>query len=499
MSDSKRFIKNFSSGVILSILTKVLSFFTTFLLLLFWGTSRELDIFVIVSGFIVLINIIIQRTFTNAFPTVFLKIEDKNERDIFTQSMMTFTLVTSLLTFVVVFLTSKYIVTLLAPGFADTDLDKSATLLKILSISLVINIITSLLISFFRAHENITPIYLKDVLINAIILVGILLFGSEIKNVVGYYVIAYFVSLLYVFLLFKRDYRLKIRIQLNSLFNKNIKLFYALALPIFLTSGTNELKNIADKIFASYLDAGAIAALNFSYRIIGLPVNILGGVLVTVIYARLVKQSKTGEFKKNIWKLTNLTFLVVIPLSFFVYSQSSLITSFFTAIGQGLNENLLDSSLAAFSFCIFANTMLLIMNTIFYSDEKMNTTLVLSIIVTILNVLFNFLFIERWRVAGIAFSTTLSSIITFFIGTYILSRRIGWKFLKLNFTHLIGYSLLSIISLQILKLDLLQISTAGNSVMIILELLLKSISFISFYLMCIYLIKVFYKGDLLND
>ena len=246
------------------------------------------------------------------------------------------------------FFSGNNIVKLLAPGFTLSELNKSSSIIKILSSCLVINILSSLFVSFFRTIEKVNPIYIKDIIVNGIILFCICLIDRSINKLPLYYVISHFISLIYLTIIFIRlinNSNLHIKLGFNiDQINKYSKTFFTLAIPIFLTSGVNELKNIIDKVFASYLQGGAITALDFSYRVVGIPVNIFGGVLVTVIFSKLVKEAKSESYNKTILKLTTIICLVAIPLSLFVFLKAELFALLLSIFGSNIDTDLLSKT-----------------------------------------------------------------------------------------------------------------------------------------------------------
>lgn len=460
MNKNIKIIKSFSLGVFLSLVSKVLSFLITFLLMYKFGTSREIDIFVTISSFVMMFNIIVNKVFMNTVPTMYLKHESQKEKDTFFSSMIFITIIISIASVLVFIFASSIIIKGLAPGFNEMEVEKGSQLLKILSISMMFNIMSSIIISYLRATERTNPIYFKDVIVNGIVCSFILLASRSINVIALYYTFAYFIKFIYLLIVFKTNYPSKISFGLPGI-KAHGKRFMWLALPIFLTTGANEIKNIVDKIFASFLQEGAITALNFSYRVIGLPVNILGGVLVTVIFAKLVEASNNKSFTKVVSNLFTVILICVIPISFFVLIKGSLIAATFSGMNSSINSLLLSSTIRAYSFCIFGNAMLLIINTVFYAQGKTRNTLYIAVIVTVLNIIFNSLFIESMGAMGLALSTTLASIIALVIGISLLDIGYNKIFIKHFLKKSAIVSVMSIPSIFFLILDF-QIKLVSN-------------------------------------
>ena len=485
---NKRILKQFSSGVLFSIIAKILSFLTTFFLITNFGTSRELDIFITVNGFILATSAVFQRCFLNTVPYIYLNSKDNSQKSEFVNNIFLICIVISIIIFLVLFFCGNNIVKLLAPGFTLSELNKSSNIIKILSICLVINILSSLFVSFFRSIEKTNPIYVKDIIINGIILFFISLIDRSINKLPLYYVISHFISLIYLCIIcirLTKSSNISIELSFNiEQIHKYSKIFFHLAIPIFLTSGVNELKNIIDKVFASYLQGGAITALDFSYRVIGIPVNIFGGVLVTIIFAKLIKEAKSESYNETIIKLSTIVCLVSIPLSLFVLVKAELFALLLSEFGSNIDTDLLSNTMAAYSFCIFGNAMLLIMNTVFYSQGKTKNSLFVSIIIVLLNVIFNALLIQKWGAAGLALSTTIASIITYVISIFVFNKDIRYVFNI--FKKIVEVFIICIPSMLCLGIDWSVIVNANGLSQIIVELLLSSLLFFLVFLISYY-------------
>lgn len=475
--NKSQLIRHFSTGVVLSIIAKTLSMLITFVMLFHFGTNRELDIFITISGFTHIINFVVSKVYVNIVPPIYLNLENHIEKKQFIGSLAIMSIVVAAITFITFSFGGSIIVKLLAPGFTDLELSKSVQIIKILSISTVINIISSFFTSYLRTVETISPIYIREILINLIVLLSVYFFSKNITMISIYYVIAYFIAFLYLGKSFIQLCTVSFKVD-SKYFRKFARKFTSMGIPILLTTCLNEIKNIIDKVFASYLQGGAISALDFSYRIIGIPVNIFGGVLVNVIFTSLITASKSKKFNEIIIKLSTIIIAIVIPLSFFVLFKSTLIASIFDEFNQNIDSYLLGAVMKAYSFCIFGNAMLLIMNTVFYAQGKTRNTLYNALVVTILNISFNSLFINRWGASGIAFATTLASLIAYILCIIIIDHELNSNILKEIISKFIILTIISIPSIIFLFINFNFISFHSGLINKLVELLVFGAGFI---------------------
>lgn len=449
----KKILNQFKSGVLISFGSKIFSFFITFILLIKLGTSIHLDIFITVSSFVMVVDVILNKIYMNIVPNFYFSLKINEERITFINSLFVSSIIITFITFVVFVLFSEFIIAFIAPGFSKEELFEGAKILRVFSITLNFNIISSLFLAYLRTIENTNPIYIREIIINFIVLLLISVFDFNIDHLVLFYIVAYLFSFIYLLKVFP----VKQFILYKSTYTKTIsyfRQFIVLSIPIFLTTTANEIKNIIDKVFASFLDNGSITALNFSYRIIGLPVNILGGVLVTIIYTRLVKNSKKEEFYANIIELTSLVLLVTIPISLFVYIKSELVALIFTSFSNGIKFDLLNLTLRGYSFCIIGNALLLLMTTVYYAKGEAMKNLKIAISVTIMNVLFNYLLITNYAASGLAFSTSIASLVSYFYSLLLFNSINRKTYIKSIFKRIYSIIILLIPSILFLNINI---------------------------------------------
>lgn len=79
--NKSQLIRHFSTGVVLSIIAKTLSMLITFVMLFHFGTNRELDIFITISGFTHIINFVVSKVYVNTVPPIYLNLENHIEKN----------------------------------------------------------------------------------------------------------------------------------------------------------------------------------------------------------------------------------------------------------------------------------------------------------------------------------------------------------------------------------------------------------------------------------
>ncbi|KXG44530.1 hypothetical protein U473_11255 [Tepidibacillus decaturensis] len=225
--------------------------------------------------------------------------------------------------------------------------------------------------------------------------------------------------------------------------NEDIKQVGELILPIFIGIGAFQLNTIADRMLASTLPEGSLAALNYANRVTQLPLSLFVGSMVLPLFPMIAdKISKqdiegTKELLSRSYHLLGILLLPVIGV--FVALAEPIISILFQR-GQFDADaaQLTAIALAAYSFTILPFAMRDVITRALYSLQDTWTPVVNSVILVAINVALMVIFVPRLGMIAVAGSTSISSIIAYIrlrrklvkkIGTLDVTqeRKIWWK------------------------------------------------------------------------
>ncbi|MGE5482444.1 MAG: murein biosynthesis integral membrane protein MurJ [Bacteroidota bacterium] len=97
-----------------------------------------------------------------------------------------------------------------------------------------------------------------------------------------------------------------------------LRRIWQLAGPILIASSVAQIGLVVDRILASGLFEGSVAALNYANRLMVLVPNILGSAIVTVIYPTLARYSANGEWDRytaSLGESVRLINLLLVPVT----------------------------------------------------------------------------------------------------------------------------------------------------------------------------------------
>lgn len=219
-----------------------------------------------------------------------------------------------------------------------------------------------------------------------------------------------------------------------------IKELLLLALPGILGASIYQISVVVDRLLASYLGAQAVAALEYSERLVYFPVGVFAVSVSSVLLAEMSRAIGRGDLDAMLAHLRlglRHIYFLAFPVAVFMLVfrteilQSLLLRGRFTE--SDLQETafaMLFYSLGIPLFCSFK----IIVNT-FYSRKDMKTPFFVGIGVIVTNVILNLILMQYLRQGGIALATVISSLANNTALLIILRRKLGVP-LQMKTVHL---------------------------------------------------------------
>jgi len=355
-----------------------------------------------------------------AFIPVFSRyIADKNEEDAWEFANTLLTVITFVLTAVTLtgILLSPLIVRLFASGFGDTPgkLALTATLNRIMFPYMFLIGLSALAMGILNSfHRFGAPAFAPIVLNLTMIVFSFLgsLFG-DVTRTLAVGVVAGGALQLAVQIPALLDIGWKIRLKLDFS-HPGIRRVAKLMVPVIFGVGIVQINVLVDTQFASYLEEGSVTAIYYADRVMEL---VLGGYAVavsTVILPLLSRQAalrEMDELKTTLNFAIRLVFFITFPATVgLILLRGQIIEVLF----QHGDFNAASTALTAWALPFFAVglsafSMVKVIVPAFYALQDTRTPVKIAFIAMLLNIGFNFLFIQPLRNGGPALATSLSA------------------------------------------------------------------------------------------
>lgn len=379
--------------------------------------------------------LVAQAALSAALIPVFAGLLEKDERAAAWRVARTiFTLVTLVLGVVVIvfIIFAPKIMPVFAPGYRHDPamMADIVAMTRLMFPTVVILAVTGVVASILNSYEHFTLPAVAPAFWNLTILAAIVI-GSDSLGIeaMAWGVLVGTVVQLVIQLpgLRGRDGTLGFSLDLK---NPQVRQVGALMLPVSLSLGLINLNGVVDVQFASYLGEGAVAAMNYAFRLYQLPEGLFAIAVGTVLFPTLSKLAARDDidgFRATLTRGMRMIFFVLIPVSAFILVLSEPIVRLAYEHGRFSADDteLVSSTLFFFAFgsALSGGSAMLTRGFFSLSRPWVPTTLALANIAV--NALLNWILIKPLDLGGIALSTTLVSTVTFFVLLTLMRRQLG--------------------------------------------------------------------------
>lgn len=396
--------------------TKLLGFLREVVIAALFGATKLTDAFLVALILPINLGNLISNTILVGFIPIFSKKlkEDENEALKFASAFFTSLFLTFLNLVIILFLLAGPLASILAPGFTPQLQLLTAKLIRIMVPSLPLLALIGLLTGIIQSYKHFIIPTLATLTQNLTVIIIALLFTSQL----GIFSLAWGIllgSLLNFLLIYTYITNHKF-IRFQRGYGEEIKKAYFLILPVFIGSSAGYINLIIDRIIASSLSEGSIAALGFSIRIMELPLAIMAYSFIAAAYPTIASQ--TTKWNKETVKdslMKNLRFLwfITIPISIFYIFFRTPITQLIYERGAFSSIATFNtaSSLMYYSIGLFAYAGAALVTRTFYALLDTKTPLFIGINMVVLNAFLDLGLSKIMGHNGIALATSIVGIL----------------------------------------------------------------------------------------
>lgn len=426
-----------------------------------------------------------EATASAAFVPTYTEILMKDsKRDAFRLGSRILTLVAAALLVIVLLgiLASPLIIRIFAPGFSDIPgkSELATGLLRLLFPYILMVGCASVVMGILNAHRHFLAPASAPILFNISALAGILLlsrwffpdqpvWGYSIGVMAG----GVFQLLIQLPALRRRGFRFKPDFNWKD---PKVRKVGMLAFPALVGLLAAEVNIIVDKMIASMLEPGSVAALSYGNRIMQFPQGVFAISLATALLPTLSRQTANGKLQdagKTLGRATLALAALMIPATFCMLFLAEPVVKVILARGAFSAEStiLTSAALVYYSVGLLFYGAVKITAPVFYAMKDTKTPVKIAIscmgLNIILNIVLTLAFIRTGiarPLAGLALATSISSILNFVILRIALRRKLGpvVQSSKLAWFSMIPAGILTILFLWLLSPSVIEISAISK-------------------------------------
>ncbi len=215
----------------------------------------------------------------------------------------------------------------------------------------------------------------------------------------------------------KLNYRFKFTVNLR---HEGLLRIIKLMLPATIGLAATQINVFINTWLASRLADGAISYLNYSFRLMQLPIGIFGVAISSVTLPMISAQIAKGEKDKLAGTITSslsLVFLLTIPATFGLIFLKEPIISLLYEHGRFTRADTINTgyALLGYSVGLFGYSAVKILAPVFYAFNETKIPVLASIASVICNIFLNFILIQKYSYFGLALATSIAMILNFII------------------------------------------------------------------------------------
>lgn len=420
--------------MIATLIAKVLGFARELTLASVYGASGISDAFLVAMNIPAVIFLAIGTSLDTAFIPLYHDIrqnEGKEASNKFTNNVLNAVILICLGFSVIGLIFTPQVVKLFAVGFKGDVFNQAVYFTRVMMIGLAFLGMSYIMTAYLQVKENFVIPGLMSVPNNIIVIISIILSATINIHLLPWGAL---LGLLLQFLFQypfakKKGFKYKLFVDFND---KYLRRLLWLVIPVLIGVAVNQISTIVDRTIASTLAEGSISALNYANKLNQFVMGMFIVSISSVIYpmlSKLTTQNNKEEFYKSIKTSVNTVILLVIPISSGAMILANPIVKMLFERGEFDTRatQMTAIALVFYSIGMIGFGLRDILGKVFYSLQDTRTPMKNAIIAIVLNIVLNLLFVNftNMGIAGLAFATSISAIVTIILLFISLRKKIG--------------------------------------------------------------------------
>ncbi len=407
-----------------------------------FGTSRELDAYFAafnIPDFV--FTVLAGGALGSAFIPTFSAILAQNDaarawRLASAVIQLTFWLLTVLCVVLAIF--ASPIVTLtVARGFAPTEQHLTADLMRWMLVTPIIFGVSGIVMGILNSHQHFVLPALAPVMYNVAIIAGALWLAPTMGV---YGLVVGVVTGAVLHLLVQMPWFLQKQFQVSGFkfqtwdlkfeISQDVHHVVRLMLPRTFGIAAVQINFLVNTILASTLPAGRIAALAYAWRLMLLPVGVVGQSLATAVFPTFSAQTardERDEFRSTLSMALRTTLYLTMPAAVGLFVLGAPLVALLFQRGEFDAQSTSETAFALqfFALALFAHSSLEIVTRAFYALHDTLTPVAIGIGAMILNIVLSVMLLAPLAHGGLALANSMATILELVILLAILRRRLG--------------------------------------------------------------------------
>lgn len=446
-------VKAASIVAFLTIVSKVLGFIRETSLAAVFGATSDTDAYLLAQTIPYLLFATVSYALTTTFIPVYSHVREERGKEAgfrFANTVLWAVLLVAVVFVMAGEVLAEPLVRLVAPGLDGSVAELTEYLSRILFPMMIFQLLSGVVTGILQAEGEFAVPTAAGLAQNIAIITSILAFGPRygIASVaVGTMVGAGLAFAVKLPALARTGFRWR---AVFNIHDPGLRRMVILMLPAILSAGASQVNTLVDRMLASGLPEGRVAALNYANRLMQLAPGIIGASITTVIYptlAKLAAQKNWDRFNDALVRSLSFVHFLLVPVATGVLVLREPLVRIVYERGafDAAATHETAWALLFFSLGIAMFTMRDLISRAFFTLQDTKTPLILGVVTVAINVVLNLLLVGPLEQGGLALATVIATTLGFFLGLIAFRRkklgRLSWTPLLASVTKTLASSL----------------------------------------------------------
>lgn len=440
--------------MIITILSKIFGFVRESVMAAFIGAGDLKSIYTTAMTIPLIMTGIVVTGLKSAYIPVYNKVRNEkgdDQANSFTSNLINILLVYGAISTILIIIFSKPLSLIFSPDLSGDSLRLATNFTRILSPVILVILVSSVIGGYLNIKGNFIDPAAVGIIYNIIIVCSIL-FANK-KNNPYYLISGTFLAMVLQYIRFPFSSK-KLGFKYKKVFNikdKNVRYLLAILLPIMISSAANQISLIFDNSMASALfGVASVSKIFYAKTMLNFITGVVTMSVATVSFpeiAKLGQENNINGMKKSTIRAIIFSMILVLPFTFGMMTFSNPIIKLafernaFTPDDTFIVAGLLVSYAPSIIFDAFNR----ILTNSFYSVGNSKTPVIIVVIQQSINIALNFILSKIFGLYGLAYATSISSIIATLMMTLSFIRKFGSFQIKENLISLLKILLSSVV------------------------------------------------------
>lgn len=306
------------------------------------------------------------------------------------------------------------IIYIFAPGFAKETHDLATELLRITLPTIFFSLIAQVFTAILNVFKRFILPSISVLLLNTGLIATIVVLHSTFGIVAACFgqIVGGLIQVLFLFSIIRRNFSWSLTFNLKD---QSLRTAMKMSLPVFWSISVAEVNAMVNKMVASFLFVGSIAAMGYAQKVNTIFISFFTSAIATIVYPMYAESAAKGDINQlnnriNLTLSAYSLFLVPVMLLVLCYRQEIIELAFargaFDAVAIDVTQQLLGFYVIGILFMALRGTV----TNIFYSLKDSKTPAKNATIGVIINVVLNLSLPFVMGVNGLALATSVTAI-----------------------------------------------------------------------------------------